>query len=227
MHTTTNTVAQYILALKNAQLQAKRAKNPIADEYLMMVATKAILSAQRSPRTDDVWEDLDECDKDWGTWQKMYLKADNKALTKRLVSGDAEQFGGIVGAAASDKIANTPATLGDVEGCFDSLTGVVGTDKSVIAELVSSNAALIKALATLTDANAKLTKLVETLTAASAKKGGGGGGGATTDSGGSGKGDTTYCPNCKRDTWHKPSDCFELEQNKASHPHYWKTCLKA
>ena len=45
MHVTTDTIPQYIVALEKAQLQAYRAEIPILDKYLMMVATKAMLSS--------------------------------------------------------------------------------------------------------------------------------------------------------------------------------------
>ena len=49
MHLTTDTIAEYILALKDAQRKAKRANNPVSDEYLVMVATKAMMGIQQFP----------------------------------------------------------------------------------------------------------------------------------------------------------------------------------
>ena len=43
MHVTTDTIPQYIAALEKAQMQAARAEMSIPDNYLMMVATKAML----------------------------------------------------------------------------------------------------------------------------------------------------------------------------------------
>ena len=43
MHVSTDTITQYIAALEKAQLKADRAEMPILDNYLMMVATKAML----------------------------------------------------------------------------------------------------------------------------------------------------------------------------------------
>ena len=39
MHLTTNTIADYIEVLKDTQRKAKWAKNPVRDEYLVIVAT--------------------------------------------------------------------------------------------------------------------------------------------------------------------------------------------
>ena len=58
MHVTTDTILQYIAALEKAQIQAARADIPIPDNYLMMVATKAMLSSERFPQANEDWEDL-------------------------------------------------------------------------------------------------------------------------------------------------------------------------
>ena len=50
MHLATDTIAEYVEALKDAQRKAKRANNPVSDEYLVMVATKAMMGSQRFPR---------------------------------------------------------------------------------------------------------------------------------------------------------------------------------
>ena len=55
MHITTDTILQYIAALEKAQLQAARAEMPIPDNYLMMVATEAMLSLERFPWANEDW----------------------------------------------------------------------------------------------------------------------------------------------------------------------------
>ena len=85
----------------------------------------------------------------------------------------------------------TPATVEDLEGCFDSLAGVAVTRKGVLEELVKSNASLTITIATLTDSNACLAKELETLTEALDKKGGGG---VEVPGRGPGK----HCSHCKR-----------------------------
>ena len=46
MHVSTDMIPQYIAALDKAQLQAAMAEMPIPDNFLMMVATKAMLSQE-------------------------------------------------------------------------------------------------------------------------------------------------------------------------------------
>ena len=92
---------------------------------------------------------------------------------------EAEQFGGAaLGGAVRGKEPRagcpTPATVEDLEVCFDSLAGVAVTGKGVLEELVKSNTSLTITIATLAETNARLAKKVENLTDALAKKGGGG-----------------------------------------------------
>ena len=51
IHVTTDTIPQYIAALEKAQLQSTRVEMPVPDNYLMMVATKAMLSSEGFPGT--------------------------------------------------------------------------------------------------------------------------------------------------------------------------------
>ena len=93
---------------------------------------------------------------------------------------EAEQFcGAVLGGAGRGKEPTAgrpiPATVQDLEGCFDSLEWVAVTGKGVSEELVKSNAYLTNTISTLTDTNSRLSKKLETLTAELAKKGGGGG----------------------------------------------------
>ena len=46
--------------MEKAQLQAARAEMPIPDNYLMMVATKAMLSSEHFTRAKKDWEDLEK-----------------------------------------------------------------------------------------------------------------------------------------------------------------------
>ena len=78
MYLTTNTIAEFIEALKDVQSKAKRAKNPVSNDYLVMVATETMMESQSFPRDDNDWEDLDPLNKDWATWQAIYLKANNR-----------------------------------------------------------------------------------------------------------------------------------------------------
>ena len=68
MHVNTDKIPQYTTALEKAQLKAERADMPIPDNYLMMVATKAMLSSERLNRANEDWEDLDKGSNLWTKW---------------------------------------------------------------------------------------------------------------------------------------------------------------
>ena len=74
MQVSTDTILQYIAALEKAQLQVARAEMPIPDNYLMMVATKAMLSLERFPQKNEEWEDIEKVSKSWMKWCELYKK---------------------------------------------------------------------------------------------------------------------------------------------------------
>ena len=144
-----------------------------------MVATKAMLSPERFPWANKDWEDLEKVSKLWIKWCELYTKADMKEPIRIQAGGkEAEQFGGAafggaVGGKEPPSGRPTPATMEDLEVCFDILAGVAVTGKGVLEGLVKSNASLTITIATLTDNNSRLAKKVEMLTAVLAKKRGG------------------------------------------------------
>ena len=71
MYLTTDTIANYIEAPKDAPRKAKWVKNPVSAGYLVMVATEAMLGSQRFPKAENDWEDLDPLNKDWEKWQQI------------------------------------------------------------------------------------------------------------------------------------------------------------
>ena len=71
----------------------------------------------------------------------------------------------------------TPVTLDELEGLFGSLASATVTGKDTLYELVKSNAALTKTVATPTDTSSRLKKKVEALPNESKGKKNGGGGG--------------------------------------------------
>ena len=94
MHNKWDTILKYIEALEDAQQQAKSANMPINDATLVMYASRAILSTEKYPNANDLWEDLDRVDRTWKEWKSTYTKADRKATAKRMVSDNVEQFSG-------------------------------------------------------------------------------------------------------------------------------------
>ena len=159
MHITTNTIPQYIVALEKAKLQAEREDMPIRDNYLMMVAMKAMLFSECFPKSNEDWEDLDKGSKFWAKWCKLYTKAETKETTRTQAGGkEAEQFGGAaLGSAGGGKKppagCSAPATVEYLECCFDSLAGVAVTGKEVLEEMINSNDSLTNTISTLNENN--------------------------------------------------------------------------
>ena len=223
-HTTMDSIPQYIEAMERAQKQSKRANNEIGDAMLVNMATKAMLATERFPKANDDWEDLPRDERTWAKWKTLYKAADLKAAVKKKAR-DA-QFGGAapqrkknVSFQGEDTESNGKAvTMDELEGCFDSLANAAVTSKDTLESLMDANT-------TLTKTNAKLVFKIKALKASLAsskanKKGNGAGG---TGGGTKTKREQKWCPNCKRDTWHDPDDCFELSKNKDKRGPNWKS----
>ena len=149
------------------------------DATLVIFANKAMLATKRYPTAYDLWDDLDKTERTWGEWKTTYTKVDRKAVVKHMVAGNVEQFGGAaVGGALGSGGAEpptgrpAPVTLGNLEGCFDSLAVTAVTGKDMLDELVKAIASLTKSNTTFTDTNARLAKKVEHQAEELKKKGG-------------------------------------------------------
>ena len=92
LHTTTDSIPQYIKAMEKAQKQSKRAGNEIGDAMLVNMAIKAMLSTERFPKANDDWEDLAKKERTWKKWKVIYRAAVLKANIRKKAR-DA-QFGG-------------------------------------------------------------------------------------------------------------------------------------
>jgi len=229
MHLKLDTVPEYIENMEKAQEQSDRAENKISNAMMVNIATKAMLSTERFPKTNDDWEDLPKAERTWARWKTMYRKADNKDKVKKKAR-DA-QFGGLAKSTALSATVSQPSvrfdqsdtkkepvTLEELEGCFDAIATAAVTGKDSIESLTKTNAVLTKT-------NAELAAVIKSLASSGGgrrnqdKKGTGGGGGRPDKPDRQAK----WCPNCKRDTWHDPDDCFELGKNKDNRPKNWKS----
>ena len=99
-----------------------------------------------------------------------------------------------------------------------------GRDNALIAALKDQRATQ----------TAQITKLLAALSAGGGSDGCGGSGQGYRDGGrvsgdggrGHGEGNTNpkykYCKNCKRVVAHEAAECYQLESNAATRPHWWK-----
>lgn len=224
LHLATENVVDYIKALKDGQRQSGLIsdKARFTDDNLLVWATNAMLSTGRFTKTNEDWENLPRDKQTWVEWQTLYKTADEREKTKTKALGGQDQFGSANAAqrrngGPSGANAGAGVTMEALEDCFNDLANAAVTEKGVLDELVRANA-------TLTATNAKLTASVDELTAANAR--------LTKELGHKrgGRGNDTQrekkrCPNCKRDVFHVPDDCFELDKNKDKRPPGWKSCL--
>ena len=103
------------------------------------------------------------------------------------------------------------------------------TIRSEIAELKAANATLVKAQAA---TQAQLAVLMAKMSALTPGPGGSVGGGTVavpaptkTRRGRPGR-NPAFCLNCKREVYHKPALCMDLEENAGLRYPGWKSCLE-
>ena len=63
MHLKVESIPEYIEAMERAQKQSERADNKISDTMLVNIATRAMLSSEHHPKTNDDWEDLSKTER--------------------------------------------------------------------------------------------------------------------------------------------------------------------
>ena len=79
-------IPDYINALKYNQKQPKRSGNPITAAILLLIVTNVMLSTERFPCYDELWEDPSKDKRDWAEWKNKYKAADqNSKFTKQAI----------------------------------------------------------------------------------------------------------------------------------------------
>jgi hypothetical protein len=71
-------IPEYIFLLEDAQRKAARARLPITDQTLTILASTALLATNTFPCTTELWEELDPADKTWAAWKTAYFSAHKK-----------------------------------------------------------------------------------------------------------------------------------------------------
>ena len=231
MHVDAMGIPEYINDLEDAKKRSARGKGGLidafTDNYLMQVATAAMLKTQRYTSTMDKWDALAPHEQIWSTWKTMFKDAENKEKIRMQATGGKDQFGAAHRAAEDEAVPVAPPSappFGNTQGdsldeYFDALAAAASTDQNVLAELVTSVTKLTASNANLVDSVSKLTKANEALTAKLNKAGGGRG------YEGRDPRPKKLCPHCKRMTEHPPDKCYELEKNKSRRPRGWVSCL--
>ena len=129
--------------LKDAQRQADRAGQTIADETLLLFASTAMLTSEWFPRANDEWEERAKRDNTWSQWKTAYKKAHAQAMVKAQANDGTAKFGAANSVARQDKpnppldnqIEEEDVGIKDLERYLDNLAAAALNKKSVLQQL--------------------------------------------------------------------------------------------
>lgn len=235
-------IPEYINALEDAQRRAKRAGDDgeyiVTDATLLLIASTAMLKTQQFPRVNDEWEDMPRAERTWPKWKAMYKRAQANARVKKLAADGQDQFGGMAapggnarGVRFAPVTAQPPPNANELAGYFDNLAAAATNEKAVLEQLVANNATLTATNAEMADAIKHLQATVQMLRQEMKEfkllltRGRGRAGGRSGDRAPEGGKPLKMCPNCKREVYHSPDECFELAKNAGKRPASWRSCL--
>ena len=119
--------------LEEAQRQASRAGRTIADETLLLFASKEMLTSKRFPRANEDWEERAERDKTWVQWKTACKKFHAQLRVKAQANDGSAKFGGANSAARQDfkkkpldnQLEEEEFGIKDLEGYFYNLAVAV------------------------------------------------------------------------------------------------------
>jgi hypothetical protein len=163
-------IPEYIFLLVEVQCKAARARLPVTDQTLTILASTALLAADTVPCTTELWEELDPVDKTWAAWKTTYLAPHKKRANRLQATGGAVYLGRINSAHTTTL---NPGLLGSIDNALNNLPSAASKEKAVLEQIVASNSSLATS-------NSNLTNQVKTLCdqlAAKSRSGGGRGGG--------------------------------------------------
>jgi hypothetical protein len=144
-------IPQYIIMLEDAQKKAKRAGMPIANIELVMMASAAVLTAQRFPCEVNDWECLLSTLHTWAAWKTAFCLAHLKHQRQILALGGGEPLGSAHGVLPAAALA-----IGRLETALDNLALAATNNSVVFQQLTTANLALTATVRTLIATNKKL-----------------------------------------------------------------------
>jgi hypothetical protein len=75
-------IPEYIFLLEDTKCNAARARLPITNQTLTVLAFTALLAIDTSPHTTELWEAFNPADKTWTAWKTAYLAAYKKRANR-------------------------------------------------------------------------------------------------------------------------------------------------
>ena len=130
-------IPEYINMLKDAQRQAGRAWQIIANNTLLLFVSTAMLTSEQFLCANDDWEDCAERDKTWAQWKAAYKKAHSQARVKTQARDGTAKFGAANSAVRQDKpnppldnqLEEEDVGIKALEGYFDNLAAASVNEK--------------------------------------------------------------------------------------------------
>jgi hypothetical protein len=127
-------IPEYIFPLEDAQSKAARACLPVTNQNLTVLASTALLAADTSPRTTELWEELDPADKTWAAWETAYLAAHKKRANRLRATGGADYLGQDNSAHATTL---NPGLLDSINNTLDNLASAASNEKAILEQLIA------------------------------------------------------------------------------------------
>ena len=160
-----------------------------------------MLLTDRFPRANEIWEEFTSADRTWARLKSIYWKADMAEKVKKTAQGGQYHYGahGAFDKETTQEGGVPQLSTAELDGYFSSLANTATTEKDILAVLVKSNVNLTTRNSSLTSTIADLQRQLETIgknnprTEPTRKR--------------------KNCPNCKREVYHSPDDCYELKKN--------------
>ncbi len=120
-------ILKYIFLLEDAQHKAARARLPVTNQTLTVLASTTLLATDTFPRKTELWEELDPANKTWAAWKTAYLAAHKKRANCLSATGGADYLGR---ANSAHSTTLNPGLLDSIDNAFDNLASAASNKKA-------------------------------------------------------------------------------------------------
>ncbi len=125
-------IPKYIILLEDTQHKAARARLPVTDQTLTVLASTALLADDTFPRTTELWEELDPIDKTWAAWKTAYLAVHKKRANCLCATGGTDYLGQANSAHATTL---NPGLLDSIDNALNNLPNAATNKKAILSNL--------------------------------------------------------------------------------------------
>jgi hypothetical protein len=168
-------IPKYIFLLEDAQRKAARARLPVTNQTLTVLASTALPAADTFPCTTELWEELDPANKTRAAWKIAYLAAHKKRANRLCATGGADFLGR---ANSANTTTLNPGLLDSINNALNNLASATSNnEKAILEQIIASNSSRATSNSNPTN---QVKTLRDQLTAKS--RGGGRRGGGSNDS---------------------------------------------